>query len=55
MVLVDQTFGVGRQQEPRVRLEFGAAVARTAGLGPIAPEPGEVVSAGTANILRYRH
>ena len=55
MVLVDQTFSARRQQKPRVCPEIGAAAPRATGLGTIIPEPGEIVSAGAADILGYGH
>ena len=55
IVLVDQTFSVGHQQEPRVGLEVDAAATGAARLGSVGAEPGEIVPAGGAEILSDGH
>lgn len=42
---------VGRQKEPRVHVEFGAATTGTTGLGIVGAKPWETVSASHASIF----
>ena len=55
MVFVGQTLGIGRQQQPGVRLQFDAPAARAVRPKAVAAEPWKIVSAGAADVFGYRH
>ncbi|MCE2464123.1 MAG: MaoC family dehydratase, partial [Dehalococcoidia bacterium] len=55
VVFVGQALRIGRQQKPGVQHKVPASTSGAVGVRAITAEPGEIVSATTANVFRHRH